>query len=332
MPYYGFNFQWMFAAKPDVPAQPPDEAALDFMADMGLDFVRIPVDYHFWTRGFDYLHPDERGLAPLDDYLRACRDRGLHMCLNLHRAPGYCINRNHLERDNLWTDSAAEEGFVFQWQSLARRYKGVPGGQLSFNLLNEPPDVGQHGMTRERHEAVMRRAVAAVRAVDPDRPMVLDGLAAGNLVLPELADLGVVHSTRGYQPMYVSHYQAAWWAGSENLPQPAYPGMEWNGTVWDRQALEDHYAPWRALERQGVTVHVGEFGCYNKTPNDVAVRWFEDLFGILRRNRWGYAMWSFRGAFGVVEHGRPGATYEDFHGLKVDRDLLELFLDHRVTA
>ncbi len=226
MTHYGFNFLWMYIWEPNRTARPPDERALDFMAHTGFNFVRVPTDYRYWIRDFDYFHPDEAGLGAFDAYLAACQARGLHMSLNLHRAPGYCINRNDLERDNLWTDAIAQDGFVFQWETFARRYKGIPSAELIFDLLNEPPNIGQYSLTRENHAALMRRTVAAIRAIDPDREIVLDGSGGGSLAMPELADLGVVHSGRGYQPMPVSHYQANWWAGHTDAPYPEYPGQE----------------------------------------------------------------------------------------------------------
>jgi len=315
---YGFNFLWMFIWQPEQPPPPPDERALDFMAAYGFNFVRIPTDYRFWTKDFDYFHPDESVLASIDGYLDACRARGFQMSLNFHRAPGYCINRNELERHNLWLDPIAQDAFVFLWETFARRYRGIPNQALSFDLLNEPPGVGQYGLTRENHAALIRRTVAAVRAIDPAREIVIDGLAGGNLAMPELADLGVIHSGRGYQPMSVSHYRAGWWKGSAGLPEPAYPG-DYAGQHWDRQTLRSYYQPWRDVEAAGAAVHIGECGCYNKTPNDVALRWLADLFGLYKEFGWGFALWNFAGDFGIVEHGRPGAVYEQLHGYKVDR-------------
>ena len=104
MPYYGFNFLWMYVSDGEMP-KAPDERALDFVAQTGFNFVRVPTNYRSWIKDFDYLHPDEAVFTHLDRYLDACRQRGLHLSLNLHRAPGYCINRNDLERDNLWTDA-----------------------------------------------------------------------------------------------------------------------------------------------------------------------------------------------------------------------------------
>lgn len=52
----------------------------------GFNFVRIPTDYRFWTKHFEYKHPDESIFEYLDQDLEACRARGIHMSINLHRA------------------------------------------------------------------------------------------------------------------------------------------------------------------------------------------------------------------------------------------------------
>lgn len=330
MPRYGFNFQWMFSSWDKNAPADADAKALDFLAEMGFDFVRIPCDYRLWTTDFEYLNPDDRVFAKLDQYIDACRQRNMQMSLNLHRAPGYCINRNDLEKHNLWLDIEAQDGFVFLWETFARRYKGMSNDAVSFDLVNEPPDIGAYGMTRAHHAAVIRRAVAAIRAIDPEREIAIDGLSGGHLAMPELADLGVIHSGRGYMPMAVSHYQAAWWKDHVGLPKPVYPGTPWHGHIWNKDTLREFYQPWRDVERQGNTIHIGEFGCYNKTPNDVALRWFADLLGLFEEFCWGYSLWNFAGPFGIIEHGRAGAKLEDYHGYKVDRALLDLLREHRV--
>ncbi len=328
---YGFNFQWMFSWQPGRKPTEADRKALDFMAELGLDFVRIPTDYRFWTKGTDYASLDEEVLSYIDSYLAYCRERGLHLSLNLHRAPGYCINRPEIETHNLWLDKAAQDGFVAIWETFARRYKDTPPEGLSFDLLNEPPNEGERGMTRGRHEELMRRTVAAIRAVDPERPIVLDGVGGGHSAIPELADLGVIHSGRGYMPMVISHYGADWWRGWAGLPEPVYPGLVWEGRTWNREALREFYEPWRAVQAGGVEVHIGECGCYSKTPNEVAMNWLRDLFGLYREFGWGFALWNFEGPFGIVEHSRPGAKFEKYKGFKVDRSLLDLILENRAT-
>ncbi len=329
MTHYGFNFQWMFIWEPGRRPPPPDLKALDFIAECGFNFVRVPTDYRYWTKDFDYFHPDESVFEALDQYLAACQARSLHLSLNLHRAPGYCINNNELERHNLWLDAPAQDAFIFLWETFARRYQGAPAEVLSFDLVNEPPNPGQYELTRENHAALIRRTVAAIRAIDPARGIAIDGLGGGHLAMPELADLGVVHSGRGYLPMAISHYRAPWWSDGMQLPPPVYPGTQWDGRVWNRETLREFYRPWREVAAAGAQVHIGEFGCFSRTPNDVALRWLGDLFSLYKEFGWGYALWYFAGDFGIVEHGRPGAVYETFRGYKVDRALLDLMLNSR---
>jgi hypothetical protein len=130
--------------------------------------------------------------------------------------------------------------------------------------------------------------------------------------------------------MPVSHHGATWWSGWKRAPKPVYPGVKWNRKVWDKNTLRAHYALWRAVEKQGVPIHIGEFGCYNRTPNDVALRWFADLLSLFREYCWGYSLWGFEDAFGIASHGRPGTVYEAYDGYQVDRALVDLLLENRV--
>jgi endoglucanase len=63
----------------------------------------------------------------------------------------------------------------------------------------------------------------------------------------------------------------------------------------------------------------------------VALRWFNDLLGLFKEFRWGYGLWNFAGPFGIIDHGRAGAKYENVQGYKVDKTLLGLLLESRVS-
>lgn len=331
MTHYGFNFQWMFPQHGQEPAK-PDERALDFLATYGFNFVRIPTNYRVWTPDFDYFHPDERYFNYLDLILAACQARKIHLSVNMHRVPGYCINRNDQERHNLWLDRISQDGLVYQWECLTRHFLGEPAEDVSFDLINEPPAPGQYGMTRENHAAIIRRAAAAIRAIDPIRPISIDGLDGGYLAMPELVDLKATHSGRGYAPHAISHYKANWWPEWQSAPEnPIWPGVQFNGRTWGRDALGEVYQPWRDVQQNGVNIHIGEMGCFNRIGNDVALAWFADLFGLFREYGWGFAFWEFDGQFGIVNHGRSGARYENLRGYSVDRDLFELILASRIA-
>lgn len=300
------------------------------MEEHGFDFVRLPMDYRNWISNHQYTEPKESGLAAIDRCIAACREHCMHTNLNLHRAPGYCCNQNDLEIHNLWADEIAQDAFVFQWETLARRYKGISGDELSFDLVNEAPSVGQWGFTRAIYETLMRRTTAAIRAIDPDRPITVDGVSYGSVAIPEMADLGVVHSTRGYHPFTISHHRADWIHFKDEWPDPVYPNHVNQDGTWDKEAIRRHYQPWRDVQAQGVEVHVGEFGCYQHTPNDSAIAWLSDVLSLFKEFGWGYSLWKFEGDFGIVEHGRPGATFEDYKGYRVDRKLLDLLMENRV--
>ncbi len=317
--------------KPGQKPEPADEKALDFLSAYGFNFARVPLDYRFWTRDFDYFHPDESAFRAIDRYLEACKSRGIHFSLNLHRAPGFCTNRNDLERHNLWRDPIAQDAFMFLWETFAQRYRDVSSEWLSFDLINEPPNPGEYGMNRQNHAGLIRRTVTAIRSIDPDRAITIDGLGGGYYAMPELADLDVTHSGRGYHPMPISHHQASWWAGHHKAPAPKYPGLRWQWRRWDRSTLKDVYRPWCEVEQKGVTIHIGEFGCFNRTPEDIAICWLRDMLSIYREFGWGYALWNFQGPFGIIDHGRPGAKLEWIYGYQVDRTLLELVLQNRVS-
>jgi len=101
-----------------------------------------------------------------------------------------------------------------------------------------------------------------------------------------------------------------------------------DGKSFSRKNLEEFYQPWIDLVKQGVGVHCGECGCYRETPHAVFLAWFGDVLDILTENQIGYALWNFRGDFGVLDSGRKDVEYEDWYGHKLDRKMLELLKRH----
>ncbi len=119
---------------------------------------------------------------------------------------------------------------------------------------------------------VVRRLVEAIRAEDPARLIVADGLRWGRDPVHGLVDLGIAQSTRGYDPMEVSHYRTSWVGGSEKWALPSWPMEPRTGEVWNKGRLKkDRIEPWKALEAKGAGVHVGEWGAFQHTPHRVAL-------------------------------------------------------------
>ena len=279
------------------------------------------MSYHCWSGPDRWLEMDEPVVAQIDEAISLGRKYGIHVCINLHRAPGYCVNPPPEPR-SLWRDVDALEACSHHWRTFAQRYRGIPSSQLSFDLLNEPPSPSP-SMSRGEHERVIRALVTAIREQDPDRLIIADGIGYGNDPLPELADLNIGQSCRAYLPMGISHFQAPW-VGGENFPNPQWPGGDHFGHTWGREELESHYANWASLMSQGIGVHCGEGGCFNKTPHDVFLRWFRDVLDILTDHGIGYSLWNFRGSFGILDSGRKDVVYEEWKGHLLDKRLLVL--------
>lgn len=338
----GFNLLDYFS--PSLPRNPEGNRTTEddfkWMKDWGFDFVRLPMAYPRYL-AFDrsgditkaeIYKTDTKVLDDIDQLIFMAQKHGLHVSLNLHRAPGYCINAGFHEPFNLWKDQDAQDAFNYHWGMWAERHKNVSSEKLSFDLLNEPAYIEDMNdqfakkgpVPGDIYRKVAEGASKAIRAVSPDRLIIADGNGGGNNVIPELIDLNLGQSCRGYYPGLVSHYQATWvWKDPSLAPTPVWPGTI-DGKYYGREQLEEFYKPWIALLDKGVGVHCGECGCWKKTPHDVFLAWFGDVIDILTKNGIGYALWNFRGDFGIMDSGRTDVNYTDWYGHKLDSKLLSL--------
>ena len=298
---------------------PFQETDFVWMQEWGFDFARLPLSYLCWTEPSDWLKIREPELKHLDEVVRFGEKHRVHINLNLHRAPGYCVNPPKEPRD-LWTDPRALEACCFHWAMLAKRFKGIGPERLSFDLLNEPSDIPEADYVR-----VVKALAAAIRAEDADRLIIADGLRWGTTPVQGLVGTGIAQSTRGYEPMQISHYKANWVKGSDQWPEPAWPLKRDSKPALDKEGLrKQRIEPWKKLEQAGVGIHVGEWGAFNRTPHKAVLAWMEDCLDLWKSAGWGWALWNLRGAFGVVDSDRSDVQYETFQGHRVDREMLKL--------
>lgn len=314
----GFNLLEKFTKRPE--GNPPyQERDFALLQEWGFDFARMPMSYLCWTDPADWLKLQEPELKDVDAAVELGRKHGVHTNLNLHRAPGYCVNPPREPLD-LWTDENALDACAFHWAHLAKRYKGIPNARVSFDLLNEPPDINE-----ETYVRVVTRLVQAIRAEDPARLVIADGLRWGGSPVNGLASLGIAQSTRGYEPVQISHYKASWMHGSDKWPVPTWPLRQGQKDEINKETLRRrHIEPWQRLESKGVGIHVGEWGAFNRTPHDVVLAWMRDCLALWKEAGWGWALWNLQGGFGVLDSQREDVAYEDFRGQKLDRKMLEV--------
>jgi endoglucanase len=338
----GFNLLDFFSPDPAKSRRATPEDHFRWMADWGFDFVRLPMAYPHYLKidrsrnitPKEVYKIDKRAVDRIDDLVSMAHKYNLHVSLNLHRAPGYCVNAGFYEPYNLWTDQEALDAFCFHWNMWAKRYKNLSPKQISFDLVNEPSmreDMNDQHSKRSSVPGQVYRKVAlaaseAIRKANPNHLVIADGNDVGSRIIPEITDLDIAQSCRGYNPGIISHYKAPWAnKDPENLPEPKWPGQVGDRYL-SREMLEEFYQPWIGLVKQGVGVHCGECGGWKKTPHDVFLAWFGDVLDILTENGIGFALWEFRGDFGILDSGREDVDYEDWYGHKLDRKLLTLLM------
>jgi len=452
------------------------EEDFQMIVDFGFNFVRLPIDYRTYIEDDDWLSFDENALADIDDAVFWGQQYDIHVSINLHRAPGYCVNPPSSELPpgqdvSLWENETAQQVFAEHWRMFAERYKNVPREALSFNLINEPANVDG-----DTYVKAVLPAIQAIREISPNRIIISDAVDWGNARVDEILDYGVVMSPHFYQPMQITHYQASWVNGADQWPEPTWPPVlmpnylygsyksPWNGPMiihgdfkqgqtvvlhvqqvstsadlrirldgkqimqknfqpgpgegewkeviykpeWDiyqniydrdysvqlpndgeelriqiltgdwltfselriempdgldssnlvfRPGLSDWGIPqaeyhidengallvlnppegfedkfimngflqqWIDLKWEEVPVHVGEWGVYNKTPHDVTLAFMENRLKAMKAAGLGWALWNFRGSFGILDSGRSDVEYEDYRGHKLDRKMLQL--------
>lgn len=356
--YFSTDTDWMkyFPYKNDGMFQEDD---FRWMRDWGFNWARLPMDYRFWTDSQDFFKIQEDKVVPIDRAIRLGEKYGVHINLCLHRAPGYCILDTmdeaftgiHItkEKSSVFSDPKMRDAFVYQWAYFADRYKGISSEKLSFNLVNEPvvtpnsteieelkkagkftPGNVFNAETAQRHAPeytrVARAAIDAILKRDPQRLIVTDGYNGGTAIIPDLFDTGVLQSCHTYHPIQLTHYQCEWVRGvlTGAASPPTWPLKTAQGVTVDRAQLAQTFQPWGGLAAHGVPIHFGEMGCYKHTPPDVVLAWFDDTLSVLRDLHTGWALWNFRGPFGVLDTERRGTKYEDWHGHQLDRPLLAL--------
>jgi len=324
--YNGFNLLAKFGTwgKP----RKFDEQDFEIMAELGFDFARIPMSYWNWASKDDWFTIKGEIIEDIDEVVELGKQYNIHINLNLHRIPGYCINGRDKEPVDLFDDTPqnmrkALDGAVFHWKMFAKRYKGIPNEQLTFDLINEPPFLDDE----TRYVEIVKALVKGIHQEDPERIIVADGLNIGKTPVQGIVDMGLIQSTRGYDPKAVSHYTAGWVPKFEfeTFNLPSWPLKDDRGRLWNKEYLREFLIePWKPLMEKGIQIHVGEWGCYNKTPHDVALAWMADLLSLWKEVGWGNALWNLKGDFGILNSKREDVKYEDYKGHKLDRKMLEL--------
>lgn len=344
--WYGFNLLEYFSIDPDWMKYFPykndgnfQEDDFRWMSDWGFNWVRLPMDYRCWTDPNNLMKIADNKVEPIDRAIRLGQKYGIHVNISLHHAPGECIldgmdaKRTGIhvtsEKTSVYKDPATLDAFVHQWTYFAKRYQGISNRDLSFNLVNEPYEKATPLAIGEKdYVRVAKVAIQAIRAIDPHRLIVTDGYPVGTQSIPGLFDTGILQSAHDYVPALVTHYGIPWGPAQAQIgkePVPIWPLKNAQGNITeDRQTLQTRFRPWGDLAQHGIPIHFGELGCGNHTPPPVAYAWYNDTLDMIGGLHSGWALWNFRGPFGILDTNRAGTHYKNWHGHQLDLTLLNI--------
>ena len=202
------------------------EADAAFVRSLGLNLVRLPINYRHFEDDMRPFELKEEGFKHLDRAIDECARHGVYTILDLHAFAGY--QNQHWHSDNpthaalFWEHEHFQDRAVWLWERFAERYKGN-AWVAGYNIMNEPADP-----KGSRVEPFYRRVMQAVRAIDSDHMLFLEG----NRYSTEFHMFGdplpnVVYTNHDYAP-----------AGF--MDAGPYPGVS-RGEYVDRQALEDKF-------------------------------------------------------------------------------------------
>lgn len=239
----------------------------------GFTGLRLPVRFS--------AHADRQPPYTVDaDFMARVR----HVT-DLATAQGIAVIVDLHHYDELFADPAAHtERFAAIWRQVAAAFQDAPG-TVYFELLNEPHDK----LTAQNLMAVLTPALAAVRATNPMRPVVIDGPDFAGydamLTAPFPNDPYVVPTFHFYDPPNFGLEKAEW------LTPPV---QDQYGSPQDIAALQTAVAKVRDyMQRTGRTPLVGEYGAWETRPAAERAKYYATVSGAwasigLQSCAWGY--------------------------------------------
>ncbi|HNY30766.1 MAG TPA: cellulase family glycosylhydrolase [Fibrobacteria bacterium] len=293
---------------------------------MGFDHVRLPLDEEqLWM-------PDGTREAEAWDLLEDALDwagmEGLAVVCDLHVLRSHHFNQTSVPA--LYADPSELNRFCQMWRELAVVLGARRPDMVALEILNEAVARQDEDWNR-----VSTAAWRAIRETAPGHTIVLgSNWYCMCKTFPQLAvpdDPNLILTFHFYNPMFITHFQAEWTPQGAWKGGISYPGYHWpqgvpegldadlaermrkaNETAWGPQAMLDEIQD--PLAKAAVTGHglyCGEFGVIKDAPPAIRNAWLSDAVSCFESHGIGWAMWDWKGIFGVVDaNGEPTGIQE----------------------
>ena len=263
--------------------------AADFarIAAAGFDTVRVPVRWANKTGDGPGYTIEPAWLDRVTEVVDQALAADLNVILNSHNFA------------DLHADPAANTAKLAAiWKQVAERFADRPAERLWFEIENEPHDK----LTNANLMATLGPALAAIRATNPDRPVVLGGenwSGIDSLATLELPDDPQVYPTFHYYDPFDFTHQGARWAGD---PPPAIGRVY--GSEDDAERLVRDVAKLDAyVERTGRVPFMGETGAYDAhIPLDQRIAYHGAVREAFAPTGIGICTWAYTNTFPFFDH------------------------------
>lgn len=326
---HGINLSGWFASSPDLSTQHfenfTNAADLKAIHTMGFDFVRLGIAPELIERHGQVAPANPEAIAQLD--------RAVQEALANHLAVMLCVFPNDDYKHNLSTERGVDD-FVQLWRILAAHFAAADQARIFYELMNEPEVQDPY-----RWMGIQARVVEAIRQLDKDHTVVATAAnysSLGDLLQMEpVRDANVIYNFHFYEPYQFTHQGASWgaddWIYYREIHYPATPATLadqmkrvpgdlarynlylYGAGGWNKEGIAGRIAFAAAWARErNVPLICNEFGAYRDTADPASrARWIGDVRSALEENRIGWAMWDYRGNFGVVTRTDAEITPDD---------------------
>lgn len=235
------------------------------------------VEYDAWI---------EEKMTALDRLLNAALTYGFKVVVDLHSPPG---GRYEDKSMRMFYEKPYQDHFVKVWERFAKRYKGHPA-IWGYDLVNEPVEVKPAPPELDYH-ATQTRAAKAIRAIDPDMPVIVEVLEwdspRGFAEMMPVQVPNVIYQVHMYEPGEFTHQ------GVYNKTTGiTYPGMI-NKKMYDAETLRAILKPVRDFQlAYNAHIYVGEFSAIRWAPG--ASQYLSDVINIFESYGWDWTYHAFR--------------------------------------
>jgi hypothetical protein len=243
-------------------------------------------------------------LLMLKDAVDKCLAAGLIPVIDFHIPPSW------------FAAYTAEEGatFVSNWSTTAAYFSSYTYTQLVLELVNEPSSIAT-----STWNTLCSNAVAAIRAQDPDRVVMLSPLTYGHIegldgfVLPNYDNL--ILSIHYYSPPWVINQNVPWEGPFYGLP---YSGTHWRNIQPMINNLEDQFTPVFDFQdaNDDIPVNIGEWGTWIFADSVNRVKYANLLCRWFETKGWSHWVWEYDDYFGIVRN--PTLGYDSPRGYYTD--------------